>query len=115
MSTRRKRRTIYLALVIFPAMIGLIIACHARLVDKHVDKLIVCLQDPDRNVRWNAAYDLGRIGDPRSVEPLILALEDADSEVVEHAAGALAKIGSPAVEPLIAALEDGNVAAAVAL
>jgi HEAT repeat protein len=55
----------------------------------------------DSGVRRTAALALGRIGDTRAVRPLIAALKDGDT-----AATALSEIGKPAVEALIAALND---------
>jgi hypothetical protein len=45
--------------------------------------LAECLQDPDPNVRWPAAYLLGHNGDfaPRIVPPLRRALQDPNQEV----------------------------------
>jgi HEAT repeat protein len=48
---------------------------------------------------------LGEIGDGRAVEPLITAL---DNYVPKASAEALVKIGKPAVETLIAELQDNN-------
>jgi HEAT repeat protein len=79
----------------------------ARAHEAVVDALIQTLGDPDERVRWEAAWTLGRIGDPRAVEPLIQALGDPDERVRLGAALALGRIGDPrAVEPLIQALGD---------
>jgi len=43
-----------------------------------------------------------------AVEPLITALEDSDERVRAVGVKALVKIGEPAVEPLVAALDHGN-------
>jgi len=62
------------------------------------------LKDKDKEVRWAAAWALGRIGEP-AVEPLIEALKK-DKEVRKAAAWALGEIGDArAVEPLIEALK----------
>ncbi len=110
-----------------------------------VEPLITALKDGNSDVRQAAATALGHIGDVQAVEPLITALNDDNSYVCAAAATALdnlgwqpdqdengalywiakeewdrcIQIGSPAVEPLIAAMEDGNSdvreAAAIAL
>jgi HEAT repeat protein len=74
-----------------------------------VKPLIAALKDKDENVRKQAAYALGKIGDAQAVEPLSAALEDNDARVRRGAAEALRKIGdAQAVEPLIAALKDND-------
>jgi HEAT repeat protein len=100
-----------------------------------VEPLIVALKDYyEEGLRKAAAEALGNIGDPRAGEPLIAALKDPNKDVRWAAAKALDKfnwtpgtddtgvlywiakrewnkvvaIGATAVEPLIAALEDGN-------
>jgi HEAT repeat protein len=60
----------------------------------------------------DAAEALGEIGDPRAVGPLIAAAHDVSAWGASS--DALGKIGAPAVEPLIAALKDGNTTAAIA-
>jgi len=77
-----------------------------------VEPLIAALRNEDGNMRRVAAWALGKIGDSRAVEPLIAVLEDQATKnwwrysVREAAAEALGRIGEPAVEPLIAALQD---------
>ena len=98
-----------------------------------VESLITALQDKNYHVRKAAATTLDNLGwqpdqdengalywiakeewdrciqiGSPAVEPLIAAMEDGNSDVREAAAIALGQIGSPAVEPLIATLEDGN-------
>ena len=75
-----------------------------------VEPLISALQDIDISVRLNAADALGRIGDSRAIPPLIAALYEEEIELNRRAEGALAKIGAPAVDALVAILEDDNVA-----
>ena len=96
-----------------------------------VEPLIAVLRW-DKDVRQAAAGALGQIGDARAVEPLITALKDKDKYVCLAAVKALGnlgwqpdqseagavywvekrkwhkcvEIGAPAVEPLIAALND---------
>ena len=67
--------------------------------------------DEDEDVKWNAAYALGEIGNALAVDALIAALkEDNDSYVKMNAASyALAEIGNDkAVNALIAALKENK-------
>jgi HEAT repeat protein len=68
------------------------------------------LMNQDLQVRGNAAFALGLIGDSRAVIPLISALKDRDSHVRENAATALGKIRDQrAGEHLVSVLkEDTN-------
>jgi HEAT repeat protein len=50
------------------------------------------LQDPDHDVRENAAHALGKLGDPRSIQSLVLALMDIQSFVRTAAHNALFRI-----------------------
>jgi HEAT repeat protein/lysophospholipase L1-like esterase len=77
-----------------------------------VPELIAALDSPERQHRFNAALALGRLGS-RAAEarPALMRLlrDDPDPNVRGHAARALGRIGGEeAVEPLIAALEDGD-------
>lgn len=74
-----------------------------------VGPLIGALMDSRWDIRGNAAWVLGNIGDARAVGPLIEALKDDVFEVRIAAAEALIRIGEPSVEPLIAALKDSDV------
>ena len=75
--------------------------------EKAVESLISTLGDENSDVRENAAWALGEIGDVRAVEPLIKALGYWYYGVQKNAAEALGKIGDArAVEPLIRALGD---------
>jgi HEAT repeat protein len=74
-----------------------------------VEPLIDALKD--RDVRSSVARALGEIGDARAAEPLISAARAARKDRHSDEARfdtrvALEKIGTPAVEPLIAALND---------
>jgi HEAT repeat protein len=99
-----------------------------------VEPLIAALKDPKAQVRERAAEALGRIGDARAVEPLIACLKnpepdqlaadgqdmstsdesddqkkaraDEDAHVRQKASEALGKLGPPAVEPLMACLDE---------
>jgi HEAT repeat protein len=105
-----------------------------------VEPLITALQDDSWGVRSYAAAALGTIGDTRAVRPLTALIRDSKKVVRKAASEALAKIGpsadpesqgwylvalerwddavllgGAAVEPLIAALENGEPDAARAL
>ncbi len=70
-----------------------------------VEPLIVELKNKER--RDQAAFVLGRIGDPRAVKPLIAVSKEKDEHIRRNAATALGQIGDPAaVEALITVLED---------
>lgn len=83
----------------------------ARIGDAAVPSLVETLQDPDREVRAQAARALARMG-PRAepaIPALIAALKDSDKEVRMGAARALGQIGPPAAEAvpdLIKAIKD---------
>jgi HEAT repeat protein len=65
--------------------------------------------EKDVQVRREAAYTLGKIGNSSAVEPLIKALNDPDSYVRRQAVDALGNIGDArAIEPLNKALNDSN-------
>jgi HEAT repeat protein len=67
---------------------------------------VAALKDEYWPVREYAAEALGEIGDGRAIEPLIAALGDGEPSVGLEAEKALGKIGAPAVEPLIAVLQN---------
>jgi HEAT repeat protein len=54
--------------------------------------VIGALADSNPNVRAEAAWACGMIGDDRAIDGLSLALEDADSNVREQAAWALGMV-----------------------
>jgi len=64
--------------------------------------LITSLEDDAPEMRWAAAYALGKLGDQRAVEPLREALYDDHDKVRREAVKSLGKL--EAVEPLIEAL-----------
>lgn len=68
-----------------------------------VEPLINALKDEDEDVRSQAAYTLGELGDKRAVEPLIDTLKDEDEFGARmNAIEALGKLGDKrAVEPLV--------------
>jgi len=76
-----------------------------RPTDEEFNRLIADLSS--ENGRYNAARQLGALGDPRAIEPLILSLIDPDEYVRWNAAIALGKIGDPrAIDPLVKALRE---------
>ena len=62
-----------------------------------VPQLIKALRDDSAHVRWHAALDLGKIGEPaaQAVPALIKALSDESEGVRQRAAEALQKINDP--------------------
>lgn len=106
-----------------------------ELKDKHaVDSLILALKDDESFVRWAAAEALGEIKDVKAVDPLIVALQQGkvgmaatalgeigdlraieplinaggmnDFKTRQRATNAIIKIGTPALKPLINALQS---------
>jgi HEAT repeat protein len=71
-----------------------------------VEQLIRATRDPHYVVQQAAVKALGLIGDPRSVPTLITALNHPRKEISSEAGNALKKIGHPAVERLVAAMND---------
>jgi len=71
-----------------------------------VPALMEALKNWDWQVRWAAAWALGKIGDLQAVPALMEALKDEDKDVRQTAAEALGKIGVPAVPALMEALKD---------
>jgi HEAT repeat protein len=68
-----------------------------------VPALIRGLQDPEDQVRWEAAKSLTQIPDPRAAEPLVESLTDSFS-IRWLASEALINIGEPALVPLLRGL-----------
>jgi len=83
-----------------------------RAVEPLIEALNLNLTATSIPTRGATARALGQIGDARAVEPLIAALIDAlknyDQNTATVATEALVKIGAPAVNPLIAAIRNGN-------
>lgn len=74
-----------------------------------VADLIDQLDDPDADVREEAAMALGRIGSPQAIEGLLVKLEDADSVMAPEIAKALRKSRDPrSVAPLMKKLQEGD-------
>jgi len=59
-----------------------------------VVQLVTLVSDPDANVRATAAFGLGQIGDPTSVEALLQFAADADGDVAGEAVEALSKLAA---------------------
>jgi HEAT repeat protein len=72
------------------------------------EPLIRALQDPNAEVRQAAALSLGRAKRRKAAEPLFEALVDVDNTVAQAARTALIEIGEAGLEPLTAALKDGD-------
>jgi HEAT repeat protein len=99
-----------------------IVACRAAVIglgeigdERAVEPLTELLEEEStvKEIRWDAAWALGKIGEP-AVESLIGVLgSDIYSRgrfvCRDAAVSALSEIGKPAVEPLIKALEDEDV------
>lgn len=67
------------------------------------------LDDPDPDIREEAARALGRVGTPEAVEALSERLADPASTIRIACARALGRIGSPEAAPaLVAALSEGS-------
>lgn len=77
-----------------------------------IERLIQELKDDRRDVRSRAAYELGKLGDPRAIAPLVAALSDQDKFVRSWAAGALGKAGAAAIPPLLNVLQGADASAA---
>ena len=72
-----------------------------------VDSLILALQNADRFIQTRAVTALGEIKDPRAAEPLAAYLRTADDQIPVYQA--LVNIGEPAVDVLIAALQEDDI------
>lgn len=75
---------------------------------KTVENYIHALQNGDSKAKCNAAWELGKSGDPKAIDPLMSALQSPDSNVRDWAVLALVKIGNASVNPLVQALQDGG-------
>jgi HEAT repeat protein len=73
------------------------------------EALIKALTDPDQQVRRNAVYELGELGDGQAIEPLTRSLQDPDWEVRYYAAMALNKLADAAnLSAVLASGETGS-------
>ena len=72
------------------------------------NELILAVEDPNPEVRADAARRLGEIGGQKAIELLVGLLGDGWDDVELKAIDALVNIGSPAIEPLIKTLEEGD-------
>lgn len=66
--------------------------------------LIKAMDDPNEDVRWEAAKALGEIGDPAAAPALVNALEDRNSGVRWLGACGLISLKQEALTPLLHAL-----------
>jgi HEAT repeat protein len=64
-----------------------------------VASLIQKLKDGNRQVRYDAASELGEAKDPRAVEPLTAMLKDRDRQVRRAAKNALERLKEPGAKP----------------
>ena len=71
-----------------------------------VAPLVEFLQDPDADLRIQAALALGEQRDPRAVPALLGALEDPDENVRYHAVEALGKLRAPEAADALAAVAE---------
>jgi HEAT repeat protein len=69
---------------------------------------VVATRTEDSDVREVSLRALARIADPGAVQPLIRALATADLWLAPRIADILTRHGDAVVDPLIAALNDGN-------
>jgi HEAT repeat protein len=72
-----------------------------------VEVLIAALKDKHLRVRRSAVEALGKIQDPRAIVPLLVFLR-VERAISQTARNALAQMGSPAVDPLIAILNENG-------
>jgi HEAT repeat protein len=78
-----------------------------RLAPESIDALVDELSTGSNP--GEAAYILGRIGDPRTLDPLVNALRHTDAKVRAESAAALAELQDPAaVKPLLEATSDSE-------
>jgi HEAT repeat protein len=69
----------------------------------------------DENKQLAAVKALGSLHDPAAIPTLVLALGNKSDEVVKCAAESLGNLGPCALDPILAALDNGNGRAALAL
>jgi HEAT repeat protein len=79
----------------------------SRMGDEALKPVTELMNHPDYTFRRIAAYILGKLKNPESVETLVDALGDDNSDVRKSAAQALNRIGKPSIPLLIRAL--GNI------
>jgi len=72
-----------------------------------IEPLLSILEDMSKDMRGDAAFILGAIGDVRAVEPLHSTLKDENRGVRTEAAIALGSLGdTKAVEPILASMKE---------
>jgi HEAT repeat protein len=73
------------------------------------DAILKQLDDPDSFVQYEAAYDLGVLGDERAVGPLVERLRRSDDSGASNGAAQFVdRLGSAAVGPLLQVMADGS-------
>jgi HEAT repeat protein len=77
---------------------------------KDVNRLSKALKHEDSNIRMFAAIALGEICDERAIAPLTQSLIDEDEGVQNEVLKSIVMIGDPAVDSLIIALNNENLA-----
>lgn len=73
-----------------------------------VQPLTAMLRDRNVRVKQAAAVALGKLGDVRAADSLVLVLQDLESQIKKEAGDALRQLGGEVIEPLRAALQDGD-------
>ncbi len=80
-----------------------------KMAPQGTGKLILDLNSPDKEIRLNAARNLGFLQAKEAVGPLILALKDSEAQVRASAITSLNILKDlRAIEPLIEALDDAD-------
>ncbi|MDD1673069.1 MAG: HEAT repeat domain-containing protein [Methanomicrobiales archaeon] len=75
--------------------------------EERIQHFLEMLSSTEWDLRYRAAQELGRLGDPKALNLLIQALQDADWRVRQKAAWALGNIGDPrAIQPLRRLMTD---------
>ena len=78
-----------------------------RKEEERLQYFLEMLSSPEWNLRYRAAQELGRLGEPKALDLLIQALRDEDWRVRQKAAWALGNIGDPrAIQPLRRLMTD---------
>jgi len=87
--------------IVVSGVLFLLVQSPGKALADRVDDLIAQLQAKNTMERREAAHELGKLKDARSVGPLISALNDKEPMVRLDVSGALIEIGEPVVAPLI--------------
>jgi HEAT repeat protein len=77
--------------------------------DPPLNPVLKAMASPDADLRSYATRAVGKTRSPEAIQPLMkMLLEDGNDQVKASAAESLVEIGKPAVEPLIARLEEAD-------